>query len=95
MWSEFIRTSQNSLRKLAEDTGGIAVVNSNDFDRAIKRIDAETSDYYVLGYYSTNPDPTHRRRKLDIRVTRANVNVQSRKEYVLRAVPIPRSEVTR
>ena len=80
---DFIRKSQDSLRVLAEETGGIAVVNQNDFDKALKRIDAETSDYYVLGYYSTNPDPTQRRRKLEVRVTRANVNVQSRKEYVL------------
>ena len=43
---------------LAEETGGIAVVNQNDFDKALKRIDAESSDYYVLGYYSSNPDPT-------------------------------------
>ena len=48
---------------LAEETGGIAVVNQNDFDKALKRIDAETSDYYVLGYYSKNPDPTKRRRQ--------------------------------
>ena len=32
---------------LAEQTGGFAVVNQNDFDKALKRIDAETSDYYV------------------------------------------------
>ena len=57
-WSEFVRKSQDSLRVLAEETGGIAVVNQNDFDKALKRIDAETSDYYVLGYYSKNPDPT-------------------------------------
>jgi VWFA-related protein len=88
-WMEFVRKSQSTLRQLAEDTGGIAVVNTNDFDKALKRIDAETSDYYVLGYYSTNPDPTQRRRKLDVRVTRPDVNVQSRKEYVLRTVPIP------
>ena len=32
------------LRVLAEDTGGIAVVKQNDFDKALHRIDAETSD---------------------------------------------------
>ena len=74
---------------LADDTGGIAVVNQNDFDKALKRIDAESSDYYVLGYYSSNPDPTQRRRKIEVRVTRANVSVQSRKEYVLKTVPVP------
>jgi VWFA-related protein len=88
-WQEFVRKSQDSLRVLAEDTGGIAVVNQNDFDRALQRIDAETSDYYVLGYYSSNPDPTQRRRKLEVRVTRPEVSVWSRKEYVLRAVPQP------
>ena len=55
-WSEFVRKSQDSLRVIAEETGGIAVVNQNDFGKALKRIDAETSDYYVLGYYSKNPD---------------------------------------
>ena len=55
-WNDFVRKSQDSLRVLAEETGGIAVVNQNDFDKALKRIDAETSDYYVLGYYSKNPD---------------------------------------
>ena len=53
---------------LAELTGGIAVVNTNDHTKALKRIDAETSDYYVLGYYSTNPDPTQRRRLIEIRL---------------------------
>ena len=51
--SEHVRKTQDSLRVLAEETGGIAVVNQNNFDKALKRIDAETSDYYVLGYYST------------------------------------------
>ena len=61
-WSEFVRKSQDSLRTLAEETGGIAVVNTNDFTKALKRVDAETSDYYVLGYYSKNPDILKRRR---------------------------------
>ena len=54
-WNAYVRETQDSLRVLAEETGGIAVVNQNDFDKALKRIDAETSDYYVLGYYSTQP----------------------------------------
>jgi hypothetical protein len=57
----------------------------NDFDKALKNIDAASSDYYVLGYYSTNPDPTKRRRKIDVKVTRKGVDVFSRKEYVLKA----------
>ena len=70
-WQAYVRKSQDSLRVLAEETGGLAVVNMNDFDKALKRIDAETSDYYVLGYYSSNPDPTKRRRQIEVKVTRA------------------------
>jgi hypothetical protein len=88
-WSEFVRKSQDSLRTLAEETGGIAVVNTNDFTKALKRVDAETSDYYVLGYYSKNPDILKRRRTVDVRVTRAGLTVQGRKEYVLKPSPAP------
>jgi VWFA-related protein len=88
-WSEFVRKSQDSLRVIAEETGGIAVVNQNDFSKALKRIDAETSDYYVLGYYSKNPDTTRRRRQIDVKVTRKGSNIWFRKEYVLKPVPKP------
>ncbi len=56
-WSEHLRKTQDTMRVLADDTGGISVVNQNDFDKALKRIDADSSDYYILGYYSSNPDP--------------------------------------
>ncbi len=82
-WRTYIQKSQDTLRTLADDTGGIAIVNSNDFDKGIKRIDADSSDYYVLGFYSKNPDPTRRRRKIEIKVTRPGVSAFSRQEYVL------------
>lgn len=86
-WGRYVRKSQDSMRVLAEQTGGLAVVNQNDFDKALKRIDAESSDYYVLGYYSSNPDPTKRRRKIEVKVKRPDVDVTSRTEYVLRPTP--------
>jgi len=90
-WSEFVRKSQDSLRVIAEETGGIAVVNQNDFSKALKRIDAETSDYYVLGYYSKNPDATRRRRQVEVKVVRKGATVWFRKEYVLKPPPKPTS----
>jgi hypothetical protein len=84
-WNTFVRKTQDNLRLLAEDTGGIAVVNQNDFDKALKRIDAESSDYYVLGYYSSNPDITKRRRKVEIKVKeRDNLSLTYRNEYVIK-----------
>lgn len=83
-YSEHVRKTQDSLRVLAEETGGIAVVNQNDFDKALKKIDAETSDYYVLGYYSTNPDPLRRTRKIEVKVNRPDTSVVHRTSYSLR-----------
>jgi VWFA-related protein len=83
-WNAFVRESQDSLRILAENTGGIAIVNQNDFDKGLKRIDNETSDYYVLGYYSSNPDPLRRTRKLEVRTSRPDVTVKARETYSLR-----------
>jgi VWFA-related protein len=88
-WQNYVRTSQDSLRTIADLTGGYAAVNQNDFDKALKRIDAETSDYYVIGYYSSNPDPLRRTRRLEIRTTRDNVSVRGRESYTLRPLPPP------
>ena len=90
-WQEHIRETQDSLRVLAEQTGGIAVVNQNDFDKALKRIDNETSDYYVLGYYSNNPDPLKRTRRIEVKTTRDGVQVWSRTSYSLRPTALSNS----
>ncbi len=86
-FQQHIRKTQDSLRVLADETGGIAIVNQNNFDKALKRIDAETSDYYVVGYYSTNPDPLKRTRKIEVKVKRDGLNVWSRTSYTLRQPP--------
>jgi VWFA-related protein len=84
-WQDYVRKSQDSLQVIAHETGGIAVINSNDFSKALKRIDAETSDYYVIGYYSGNPDPIHRNRRVDVKVTRKGVTVWARPGYSLKS----------
>lgn len=83
-FNQHIRKTQDSLRVLADETGGIAIVNQNNFDKGLKRIDAETSDYYVVGYYSSNPDPLKRTRKIEVKVKREGLNVWSRTSYTLR-----------
>ena len=88
-WAQHIRKSTDTLRVIAEQTGGFAIVNSNDFNKGLARIDNETSDYYVIGYYSTNPDPTKRTRTIKIEVSRPNMNVTYRSSYTLK--PLPKS----
>jgi VWFA-related protein len=80
-----IARTQASLQVLSEATGGIAVINDNTYDEALKRIDAETSDYYILGYYASNTDVTHRDRLVDVKTTRPGVQVMSRGWYRTKA----------
>jgi VWFA-related protein len=88
-WRTFLQKTQSSLRYMAEETGGFPVVNDNDFVSALKRIDAETSDYYILGFYSTNPDPAKRVRQLEVKVDRPGVTVAARRAYSLKALGTP------
>ncbi len=86
-WETYVSKTVDSLRTIADLTGGFAVVNQNDFDKALKRIDAETSDYYVLGFYSGNPDPLRRTRRIEVVTKRDGVKVWSRTSYSLRPTP--------
>jgi len=89
-WQNHVTSTQNSLRTLAELTGGLAIVNQNDFQKALKRIDAETSDYYIVGYYSNNPDPLKKRRRIEVKVKRSGMNVFHKTFYTLRPRDVTR-----
>jgi VWFA-related protein len=81
---DFITTQISTLRVLAEETGGFALVETNDFDGGIRRIDSETSDFYQIGYISNNPDPTKLRRIIKVEVTRPNLqDPHYRSEYTI------------
>jgi VWFA-related protein len=80
-WNAHLRTSQDSLRVIAEETGGFAIVNTNNFSNGIKRIDAETSDYYVLAYSASNTDPLKRLRRIEVKTTRPGATVFHRTSY--------------
>ena len=75
-WSDFATQSVSTLKILAEQTGGIAGVNTNDFGAFFRKVDADFSDYYEIGYYSTNVDPLKRTRKIEVRVSRPGTKVE-------------------
>jgi len=84
-----LRASQDSLRVLAEQTGGFASLSSNDFSTAFQRIVDENSAYYVLGYYSNNEKRDGRFRRIEVRPTRPGLEVKARKGYTA-----PRGKLT-
>jgi VWFA-related protein len=82
-WRNYVNTSVDSLKTIADLTGGFCICNSNDFKRGLERIDSETSDYYILGYNSSNPDPLRRVRKIEVKVKRDDVTVTHRSQWTL------------
>ena len=70
-----------TLRTLAENTDGIAVVNSNDLDRGLRRIADDLTSYYLLGYYSTNAKLDGQYRRINVKVNRPGVEVRARRGY--------------
>jgi VWFA-related protein len=75
------RRSQDSLRVLADSTGGFAAVNRNDMNTAFDRIVSENSSYYLLGYYPANDRRNGRFRRLEVRVKRPGLQVRARNGY--------------
>ncbi len=71
----------DSLRLLADNTDGLAVVNTNDLDGGARRIVTDLSSYYLLGYYSSNEALDGRWRTIRVRVKRPGVEVRARKGY--------------
>ena len=87
-----LATSQANLRQLAEETGGVAFVGQNDFDKAFDRIVQENSSYYVLGYYSTNEKRDGKLRNITVRVAGyPDAQVTYRKRYAAPRGRAPRN----
>jgi len=76
-----LRLSQNSLRSLADETGGLATVDTNALGTAFEKIVQANSRYYVLGYYPASHPRDGRFHKITVRVKRSDVSVVARKGY--------------
>ncbi len=70
-----------ALRTLAENTDGLAILNTNDLDKGLTRISNDMSSYYLLGYYASNTKPDGRFRTITVRVKQPGVEVRARKGY--------------
>jgi VWFA-related protein len=76
-----LRMRQDSLRSMAEETDGLAVINTTDLTAGLRRVSDDLTSYYLLGYYSSNAALDGKYHKITLRVKRPGVRVRARKGY--------------
>ena len=72
---------------LTAGTGGFMVRGTDDMAGAFKRIAADTSTYYVIGYQPSNPALDGKFRKIELKAKSRQMNVRARKGYIASALP--------
>ncbi len=76
--------SQQTLRYLAEETGGLAYINQNGIGKGLRKAVNDQSDYYLLGYQPDESTFDPRKAKynnLEIKVTRPGLKIRYRSGF--------------
>jgi VWFA-related protein len=76
-----LRERLEALHGLATATDG-TMTETNDLAGELKKIADDLSDYYLLGYYSTNAKTDGKFRRITVRVRRPGVAVRARRGYL-------------
>jgi VWFA-related protein len=80
-------SSRVSLGRLAKETGGFVIDNTNDLTRGFARMQQERTSYYLLGYEPTNAAADEKFRRVNVKVKRPGVTVRARPGYVAARQP--------
>lgn len=76
-----ISNTTESMQLMAEMTGGLASVQTNNFAEAFKRIHRDLESYYSLGYRA-GTERVDRQRYLQVKVKQKGLIVRSRQTFV-------------
>jgi len=76
-----MRLTQDSLRALADGTGGFAAVDTNSFADAYSRIIDANSRYYLLGYTPPAHPRDGRFHRIEVKVKRPGLVATARRGY--------------
>jgi VWFA-related protein len=78
---DHLNSSLDTLRTIASNTDGRAIVNRNDLAVGMKQIIRDSSGYYLLGYNSTQAPTDGKFHEIKVRVNRRGTDVRARKGY--------------
>jgi VWFA-related protein len=78
---QYLNQTTDTLRTLAVESDGRAIVNRNDLAGGMKQIVRDVSAYYLIGYSSTNAPSDGKFHDIKVKVKRSGVQVRARKGY--------------
>lgn len=76
-----LSNTTDSMRIMADMTGGVASLQTNNFKAAFRRIESDLSSYYSLGYRA-GTERVDRQRQIAVRVKDRNLLVRNRQTFV-------------
>ena len=79
--TKMLDNTMDTLRILADETDGRALVNTNDMDKGLKQIVRDTSAYYLIGYTSA-VQTDGKFHKINVRLKRPGLQVRARPGYL-------------
>jgi VWFA-related protein len=79
--NQMLQARAGSLRDLAFETDGLAIVSTNNLEAGLQRVTADLSSYYLLGYYS-NGKLDGKFHTITVRVKRPGVQVRARRGFL-------------
>jgi len=71
----------DSLYRLADETGGRAILNTNNFELGLRQVVEDASTYYLVGYQPTRSEDDGKFHKISVKVKRSGVRVIHRAGY--------------
>ncbi|HEY3974639.1 MAG TPA: VWA domain-containing protein [Candidatus Sulfotelmatobacter sp.] len=80
-----VASGQLNMRELAESTGGFAVTNTNEISLPMQHMMEDIRTHYELAYAPTSTNYDGHFRKIEVKISRPKVTLQTRKGYY--AVP--------
>jgi len=84
---QYLVDTQDALTHLSQQTGGFAILDTNDLSNGLKRITDDQRGYYLIGYVPDDgtfakPGKTVRYHKISVEVKRRGLTVRTHKAFL-------------
>jgi VWFA-related protein len=91
--SDFLmrQNTQAPLLLMAEQTGGMAAVNTNDWKKSLDELSKDFSNFYSIGYRTTR-SAVDRPHSIEVRAKRKGLKVRTRKGFLEKTIETKTSE---